>query len=112
MNNRIERIIDALAIGATVIASEHFFSTFLSSPLTVATLYSEKPEDREMTKLYLYEAIAVSIVFGAVMSYILNDPLGLITAVVICVLYYLIYMDALGEINLDFLHNLFLGRKV
>lgn len=101
------RIIDALAVGSTVIASEHFFSTFLSSPLTVQTLYSEKEEDRELTKLYLYEACAISILFGAIISYFLKDRLGIISAIAISILYWAIYMDALGEIDIPLLHDIF-----
>jgi len=107
-NGKIESIIDALAIGTTIMVSEHFFSTFLSSPLTVKTLYSEKREDVQTTKLYLYEAIAISIIFGAIISYILKDWLGLLTGVATSLLYYVIYMDALGEINLNGFHKLFI----
>lgn len=103
----VKRIIDALAIGTTVMVSEHFFSTFLSSPLTVKTLYSEKQEDVKTTLIYLYEAILISLIFGAIMSYILKNPLGIVSAVVTCVLYYVIYLDALGKINLDEFHSIF-----
>ena len=108
-NGRIDSIIDALAIGTTIMVSEHFFSTFLSSPLTVKTLYSDKEEDRQTTKIYLYEAMAISILFGAIISYILKDPLGIITGIVTAGLYYFIYMDALGEIDLSWLHNIFVN---
>ena len=103
----VKRIIDALAIGTTVMVSEHFFSTFLSSPLTVKTFYSEKPEDVKTTMTYLYEAIVISLIFGAIISYILRDPLGIISAAATCVLYYVIYLDALGKINLKKLHSIF-----
>jgi len=106
-NGRIDSIVDALAIGTTIMVSEHFFSTFLSSPLTVKTLYSDKPEDRETTKLYLYEAMAISILFGALISVILKDKLGIITGILTALLYYMIYMDALGEIDLSSVHNIF-----
>lgn len=102
--SEVKRIVDALAVGTTVMVSEHFFSTFLSSPLTVSTLYADKEEGRQTTKLYLYEACAISIVFGAIISYILRDWLGIVTAFVVCALYWLIYMDALGEIDLDWFH--------
>lgn len=110
--SEVNRIIDALAIGTTIMVSEHFFSTFLSSPLTVKTLYSDKEEDRQTTKVYLYEAMAVSIIFGGLVSYILRDWLGIITGIVVAFLYYAIYMDALGEMDLSSIHNLFLPQKV
>jgi len=103
----VKRIIDALAIGTTVMVSEHFFSTFLSSPLTVKTLYSEKQEDIKTTMIYLYEAILISIIFGIIISYILKDYLGLASAIATCILYYVIYMDALGKINLNSFHSIF-----
>ena len=105
--NSTRRIIDALAVGTTVMVSEHFFSTFLSSPLTVKTLYSEKQEDKDTTKLYLAEAIAISIGFGILVTILLKDWLGVISAIAVCALYFLIYMDALGEIDLSFVHNIF-----
>jgi len=108
VNGRIDSIVDALAIGTTIMVSEHFFSTFLSSPLTVKTLYADKPEDRETTKIYLYEAMAISIIFGALISWILKDKLGIITGIATALLYYLIYMDALGELDLSSIHNFFL----
>jgi|Deesub1362A_J573_1020465.scaffolds.fasta_scaffold00330_76 hypothetical protein len=110
-DGRVETIIDALAIGTTIMVSEHFFSTFLSSPLTVKTLYADKEQDRIITKIYLYEAMAISIIFGAIVSYILKDKLGIITGVATAFLYYLIYMDALGEIDLSWLHNMFMPQR-
>jgi len=111
VNARIDTIVDALAIGTTIMVSEHFFSTFLSSPLTVKTLYASKEEDRQTTKLYLYEAMAISVIFGAIISKILKDPLGIITGVVTALLYYLIYMDALGELDLSWFHEIFLPQR-
>ena len=92
----LSRIIDALAIGSTVMVSEHFFSTFLSSPLTVETLYN-KDEDKEKVKSYLYQAIIISFLFGIIISYILDDPLGIISAIAISLLYLFIYFKAMGE---------------
>jgi len=103
----VGRIIDALAIGTTVMVSEHFFSTFLSSPLTVKTLYSEKEEDIHTTLTYLNEACVISIAFGAIISYILKDWLGIVSAVLTCLLYYVIYLDALGKIDISHIHTIF-----
>ncbi len=103
----VDRIIDALAIGTTVMVSEHFFSTFLSSPLTVKTLYNKNEEDRRTTMIYLAEACVISIAFGCIISYILRDWLGIITAIVVCALYYVIYMDALGKMDISHIHAIF-----
>ena len=96
-NNKIKRVIDALAIGTTVMVSEHFFSTFLSSPLTVETLYNND-RDKGKVKTYLFQAIVISIVFGIIISYILDDPLGVISAIVVSLLYGVIYYRAMGLI--------------
>jgi len=107
----VKRIVDALAIGTTVMVSEHFFSTFLSSPLTVKTLYSDKEEDRRTTKMYLYEAMAISVLFGALMTYILKDWLGIVTGIVVALIYWAVYEDALGEIDISWIHNIFLSLE-
>jgi len=90
----IEKVKDALAVGATVIASEHFFSTFLSSPLTVQTLYTNQPE---LVKRYLMEASLCSLIFSAIIAYLLEDPLAVYAGIGITLLYAFIYNRALSE---------------
>ncbi|MGC8580429.1 MAG: hypothetical protein ACP5MB_10290 [bacterium] len=86
---------NALAVGVSVMVSEHFFSTYLSSPLTVETLYQDK-KDKVME--YFYEASASSLMFGIVMDILLRDKyfLGTISAVGTIVLYYFVYQKALN----------------
>jgi hypothetical protein len=90
----IEKVKDALAVGATVIASEHFFSTFLSSPLTVQTLYTNQPE---LVRKYLMEASLCSLIFSAIIAYLLKDPLAVYAGIGITLLYTFIYNKALSE---------------
>jgi len=102
-----KRIIDALAIGVPVIAAEHFFSTFLSSPLTVETLYSQNEEQRRTTLMYLTESIVISMVFAGIIGYYLKDNLAIISGAAVCTLYAIIYLDALDYIDLSPIRKIF-----
>ena len=89
------RIKNALAIGISVMVSEHFFSTFLSSPLTVETLYKESG-DKVMH--YFTESAIASLGFGLLMDLILKDKyfLGFLSAVATTIMYYYVYQKALS----------------
>ena len=89
------RIKNALAIGISVMVSEHFFSTFLSSPLTVETLYKESG-DKVMH--YFTESAIASLAFGLLMDLILKDKyfLGFLSAVATTIMYYYVYQKALS----------------
>ncbi len=102
-----KRIIDALAVGVPVIATEHFFSTFLSSPLTVETLYSQNEEQRRTTLMYLTESIAISMIFSVIIAYLLKDWLAVVSGAAICTLYAIIYLDALDYIDLSLIREAF-----
>lgn len=98
-----KRIIDALAIGVTAIAGEHWMSTCLTSPATARKFFADSEEGRATVKYYLNIAVIATVVFGVIMSYILKDWLAIITAVAISLVYYAIYLEAIGEIDLPFL---------
>ncbi len=85
---------NALAVGISVMVSEHFFSTFLSSPLTVETLYKN---NRAEVMKYFGEAVTSSIAFGVLMDFLLKDKyyLGTLSAIATSVLYYFVYDKAL-----------------
>jgi len=89
------RIKNALALGISIMVSEHFFSTFLSSPLTVETLYKDS-KDKVMH--YFTESAVASLGFGLLMDLILQDKyfLGFISALGITLMYYLVYQKALS----------------
>ena len=89
------RIKNALAIGISIMVSEHFFSTFLSSPLTVETLYKDSG-DKVMH--YFTESAIASLGFGLLMDLILQDKyyLGLLSALGTTLMYYLVYQKALS----------------
>ncbi len=92
---KVERLIDAFAVGITLMVSEHFFSTFLSSPLTVSTLYKDE-RSKEEVKKYLALACLASLGFGAIMTYLLDDKLAIATAFIICLIYTIVYMKAMS----------------
>ncbi|MGC8580611.1 MAG: hypothetical protein ACP5MB_11235, partial [bacterium] len=86
---------NALAVGVSVMVSEHFFSTYLSSPLTVETIYKDQA-DKVMA--YFWEAAGSSLVFGLIMDFLLKDKyyLGTLSAIATIVLYYFVYQRALS----------------
>jgi hypothetical protein len=83
-----------LSLIGSVIASEHFFSTFLSSPLTVETLYKQQKED---VYKYLVLASVISIGWGLLLDNLLKDTnhLGLYGSSAVCLIYFLTYYNAL-----------------
>lgn len=83
-----------LGFSVSVIASEHFFSTFLSSPVTVQTLYQDD-ESRRLVRRNLLYAAGLSIGFGAVISYWLGDLTAIIGAFVMVIIYGIVYLKAL-----------------
>ncbi|MEM3859493.1 MAG: hypothetical protein QW478_08825 [Candidatus Micrarchaeaceae archaeon] len=87
---------NALAVGISVMVSEHFFSTYLSSPLTVETLYKDSGQK---VMNYFWEAAGSSIVFGLIMDFLLKDKyfLGTVSAVGTTLLYYVVYRNALKQ---------------
>ena len=98
MKQKIKTLTDVMAFATTVIASEHFFSTFLSSPVTVQTLYKNK-EDQRIVSKNLYLAIASSLGFGFILSYQLKSWIPLLSAGAVSILYFAIYTKAMrGEL--------------
>jgi len=82
----------ALNIGLSALATEHFFTAFLSSPK--ASEQFLKPKDvREMFKL----AAIVSLAFSSLMSYLLKNPWGLATSFVFVLVFYYAYRNAMRE---------------
>ena len=81
----------ALNIGVSALATEHFFTAFLSSPK--ASEQFLKPEDvREMFKL----ACVVSVGFSLVMCMVLKNPYGFFTSLITIGVFYYAYAKALG----------------
>jgi len=87
------RIITALNVALNALFSDYVFSTFLSSPLTVETLYKE---NRGTVMKYLFLASGLSALFGLVLSILFFNWSGLVTAIVMITVIDIVYLYALS----------------
>lgn len=87
-------IATAAGLGMSVIASEHFFSTFLSSPWTVGK-FVETEEDKKKIRKYYLMACAASLIIALVLSMILKQRWPIIATVVLCIMYIAVYEAAM-----------------
>jgi len=86
------RIITALNVALNALFSDYIFSTFLSSPLTVETLYKE---NKETVMKYLYLASGLSVLFGLVLSILFSNWWGIVTAIAMVTIIDIVYLYAL-----------------
>jgi len=86
----------AAGIGMAVISSEHFFSTFLSSPWTTEK-FAESEEDKAKVRKLYWIAVACSLVTAIILSIILKQWWPLVSAIILCVIYYATYERAMGK---------------
>lgn len=89
-------IAQAAGIGMALIASEHFFSTFLSSPWTTEKFVETEEDRRKVRELYLL-AIAASFVTAALLATILNDSYPIIAVIILSLMYVVVYERAMGK---------------
>ena len=87
------RIITALNVALNALFSDYIFSTFLSSPLTVESLYKE---NKGLVMKYLYLASGLSVLFGLVLSILFQNWWGIVTAIVMITIIDLVYIHALS----------------
>lgn len=87
-------ITTAAGVGMAVISGEHFFSTFLSSPWTTEKFAETEEDKAKVRKLYIY-AIVCSLVTAAILAKILKEHWPLVAAMVLCVIYVIVYEQAL-----------------
>jgi len=86
------RIITALNVALNALFSDYIFSTFLSSPLTVETLYRE---NKGTVMKYLYLASGLSVLFGLILSILFSNWSGILTAIAMVTVIDLVYLYAL-----------------
>ena len=84
----------AAGVGMSIISSEHFFSTFLSSPWTTAKFAETEEDKAKVRKLYMM-AVVCSLVSAAVLSGILKQTWPLVAAIILCIIYVVVYERAL-----------------
>jgi len=87
------RIITALNVALNALFSDYVFSTFLSSPLTVESLYKE---NKGLVMKYLYLASGLSALFGLVLSILFQNWWGIVTAIAMITIIDLVYIHALS----------------
>ena len=87
------RIITALNVALNALFSDYVFSTFLSSPLTVESLYKE---NKGLVMKYLYLASGLSALFGLVLSILFQNWWGIVTAIIMITIIDLVYIHALS----------------
>jgi len=87
------RIITALNVALNALFSDYIFSTFLSSPLTVESLYKE---NKGLVMKYLYLASGLSALFGLVLSILFQNWWGIVTAIIMITIIDLVYIHALS----------------
>jgi len=92
MNN--SQLRGALGLSVTVIASEHYFSTYLSSPWSVDT-FAKTEKDRKTVWSLFWEASVWSMGFAIVMSAMLRTWYPIISCIVVIAGYYWVYDRAL-----------------
>jgi len=86
------RIITALNVALNALFSDYIFSTFLSSPLTVETLYKE---NKGTVMKYLYLASGLSVLFGLILSILFSNWSGILTAIAMVTVIDSVYLYAL-----------------
>jgi hypothetical protein len=96
MTKDLEALERAVGVAGAVIASEHFFSTLLSSPWTTQK-FADKPEDRELTRKMLFLASGASLLFAGSVSYLIKDNWPLIFTALLVIFYVIVYEKALRK---------------
>ena len=86
----------AAGLGMSLIAGEHFFSTFLSSPWTTEK-FAETEEDKAKVRRLYWVAVACSLTSALVLSLILKQWWPIVAAIVLCIIYIYTYERAMGR---------------
>ena len=96
MTKQLDKLELSIGTVGAVVASEHFFSTLLSSPWTV-TKFSETEKEKELVrKMYLLASL-MSIGFAGFVSHLIKEKWPVIITVILCVFYCVIYEKAMAK---------------
>ena len=90
--NGVRDLKSALGLAVSMLSSEHIFSATLSSPWTTGKMVKDEGDKKAFWTLFTEAAIA-SVIFAAVIGYLLHDMRALIfsligTAVIITWMWY------------------------
>jgi hypothetical protein len=88
-------ITTAAGLGMSLIAGEHFFSTFLSSPWTTAKFAETEEDKAEVRRMYLM-ATALSLITAIAIAYVLGQIWPVIAVIILCAIYIWVYERALS----------------
>ena len=87
---------ETAGLGMALIASEHFFSSMLTSPMTTKRFFAGDPEGTADTIKALKLAVGLSLGSGALLSYVSKSWNPLIITVAVSGFYWYEYHKALG----------------
>jgi len=96
MTTKLEDLERAIGVAGSIIASEHFFSTLLSSPWTTQK-FCDTPEEQALVRRMLFLASGVSLVFAGGVSYLIKDRYPLIFTTLLVIFYIVVYEKALKK---------------
>jgi len=96
MTTRIENLQKAVGTAGAIIASEHFFSTLLSSPWTTQK-FCDTPEEKVLVRRMLFLSSGISLLAAGGISYLVKDKYPVIFTFILCVFYIVVYERALAQ---------------
>jgi hypothetical protein len=96
MTKSLKNLERAIGVAGTIIASEHFFSTLLSSPWTTQK-FCDTPEEQALVRKMLFLASGVSLVFAGGVSYLIKDKWPVIFTALLVIFYIAVYEKALAK---------------
>ena len=86
----------AAGVGMSIVATEHFFSTFLSSPWTTEKFVEDEEDKAKVRRLYILAALA-SLAAATVIALLVKEPWPVYAAIAVIVLYLFVYERAMSE---------------
>jgi hypothetical protein len=96
MTKDLESLERAIGVAGSIIASEHFFSTLLSSPWTTQK-FCDTLEEQELVRKMLFLASGISLVFAGGVSYLIKDKYPIIFTFILCLFYIVVYEKSLKK---------------
>jgi len=96
MTKSLKNLERAVGIAGAIIASEHFFSTLLSSPWTTQK-FCQTDEEKEIVKKMLFISSGISLLLAGSISYLVKDKYPLIFTTLLCLFYIYIYAKAINQ---------------
>jgi len=96
MTTRLSNLELAIGSVGSVIMSEHFFSTFLSSPWTTQKFVETEVDKEVVRRMYLCASL-LSLLFAAGISYLIKEKAPLILSLILCMIYIGVYEKALNK---------------